>query len=234
MVFKVWEEFTVDRFLAIDEKQVPTRKEGLTNPRYLDAALFEDAFVAPFVESGFESHVACFLFEFRSSTGRQPEAFLDRVEEFLHRLPKSFRYAIEIREPRVLGERYRQMLQATRASHVFNHWDRMPSLAEQREGGYLGTGDFFVSRILTPLKMPYAVAKKKFAPYNRLDPKNILVQMRKDVVELCLDTIQGRLPGYILVNNRAEGCAPLTIQALEEDLSNRLRGTSDGSGLDVT
>jgi len=215
MVFKVWDELTVDRFEKVDQAQSPKRIQGAVNSNYLSVSLFEDAFLAPFIESGFKDHTGAFLFEFRSSTARNPEKFLALLEAFLLGLPKGFPYAVEIREPKLLGERYTSVLRATRTVHVINHWDRMPSIAGQMKQDVF-TGDRVISRILTPLRMPYAVAKKKFAPYNRLDPENILHEMRRDVFQLCQESVNRRLPGYILVNNRSEGCAPMTIQALEE------------------
>ncbi len=217
IIFKVWDELTVDRFEKVDQAQSPKRVQGATNPSYLSVPLFEDALLAPFVEAGFKDHIGAFLFEFRSSTARVPERFLGLLEKFLETLPKGFPYAVEIRDPRLLGPRYTSILRVTRTSHVINHWDRMPSIAKQLEQDVF-TGDRVVSRILTPLKMPYAVAKRKFAPYNRLDPVNILSEMRQDVLTLCQETVNRRLPGFILVNNRSEGCAPMTIQALEEAL----------------
>ena len=217
MVFKVWDELTVDRFEKVDQVQNPKRIQGSINPNYLNVSLFEDAFLSPFVEAGFKAHIGAFLFEFRSSTARNPHHFLALLESFLQGLPSGYPYAVEIREPRLLGERYTSLLRATNTAHVLNHWDRMPSIAKQMEHDVF-TGDRVISRILTPLRMPYAVAKQKFAPYSRLDPVNILPEMRQDVLHLCEESIQRRLPGYILVNNRSEGCAPMTIQALEEAL----------------
>lgn len=223
-VFKVWDEITVDRFQRVDQQHSPIRREGANNPHYLNAEIFEGLFLEPFREARFEDHVAAFIFEFRSSTGREPERFLSLLEPFLASLPKEWNYAVEVREPKVLSEGYTSLLQSAQVSHVYNHWDRMPSLREQMDRVPLG-GKAVVSRILTPLSMPYATAKAKFFPYNELRPENVLPTMRRDAIALALESIKSRLPSYILVNNRSEGCAPLTIKALEEMLQNAvLRG----------
>jgi len=222
LVFKVWDEITVDRFQKVDESQHHNRKAGEKNPAFLDAAYFQDHFLFPFQEAAFRDHTGCLLFEFRSSTARQPGRFLERLNKFLAALPTDYNYAVEVREPKLLTEDYVSVLRDNKASHVYNHWDRMPSLAEQMSAVPF-TGKIAVSRILTPLGMPYATAKKKFAPYNTLRPENVLPKMREDVVSLCLESVRQRLPGFILVNNRSEGCSPLTIRALEEMLQSRLR-----------
>jgi uncharacterized protein YecE (DUF72 family) len=226
-VFKVWDELTVDRFQKIDQQHSPLRKENHANPHYLNSEIFEGIFLEPFLEAGFKDHVAAFIFEFRSSTGKDPERFLTGLENFLQSVPKDWPYAVEIREPKLLGSEYVSILQQANVSHVYNHWDRMPSLAEQMEKIPL-TGKAVVSRILTPLNMPYAVAKQKFAPYNELRPENAMPQMRQDAVSLALQAIRSRLPGYILVNNRSEGCAPLTIKALEEMLHSAVVRMGEG------
>ncbi|MCG3198672.1 MAG: DUF72 domain-containing protein [Candidatus Omnitrophica bacterium] len=218
MVFKVWDELTVERFEKTDQSRNPRREAGRENPNFLSVELFREQFLNPFLEAGFEKRVAAFLFEFRASNARNPGRFLTRLEGFLHTLPKGFPYAVEIREPKLLADPYFSILRSAGVSHVFNHWDRMPSLAEQmRRGGF--AGDRVISRILTPLGMRYEAAKKKFSPYNRLLPENVLPEMRGDVVAMCHEAIRLRLPGYILVNNRSEGCAPITIQAIEEALT---------------
>jgi uncharacterized protein YecE (DUF72 family) len=228
MVFKVWDEITVDRFGKPDQLHSPRRVAGSLNPHYLNTALFEDAFLARFEEAKFRDRIGALLFEFRSSTAWRPLEFLNKLEKFLGKLPAGYPYAVEIREPKLLHlpssqeqKTYFAILRSAKVNHVFNHWDRMPSLAEQMTAESF-TSERVVSRILTPLKMPYEVAKKKFAPYAQLLPENILPQMRQDVLTLCLEAIRHQLPVYILVNNRSEGCAPQTIRALREMLQSAL------------
>jgi uncharacterized protein YecE (DUF72 family) len=228
IVFKVWDEITVDYFQEVDRERSPARIAGSPNPHFLDAHFFEDTFLAPFITSGFLPHVGCLLFEFRSSTARKPDRFIKSLESFLQKLPQGIPYAIEIREPNLLIPAYFSLLDSRKIAHVLNHWDRMPGIAEQIQKGGM-TGDHLVARILTPRGMPYAQARKKFAPYNRIEAKDILPEMRRDVVELCLEAIKKTLPAYVLVNNRSEGCAPLTVKALEKSLRERLQSNEPGT-----
>lgn len=92
----------------------------------------------------------------------------------------------------------------------------MPSLADRdtRMQGF--TAVFTVLRLLTPLKMSYAVAKKRAEPYSKIVEE--LPQMRRETVQLVRQAVtQGRCAS-VLVNNRCEGNAPLTVQALSEML----------------
>lgn len=60
--------------------------------------------------------------------------------------------------------------------------------------------------------MSYEAAKKRAAPYNKIVGE--LSQMRKETVALIKRAVGENRRAYVLVNNRSEGNAPLTVQAL--------------------
>lgn len=78
------------------------------------------------------------------------------------------------------------------------------------------TAPFTVLRLLTPLKMSYEAAKKRAEPYTRIVEE--LPEMRRGTVELVKKAVKEKQKAYVLVNNRSEGNAPLTIQALRTAL----------------
>lgn len=123
---------------------------------------------------------------------------------------------MEIRNAGLLGPRYYDMLKTHGVAHVYNHWCYMPSLAEQHQRMGAFTAPFTVLRLLTPLKMTYEAAKKRAEPYDKIVGE--LPEMRADTVRLVKQAIGQQLRAYVLVNNRAEGNAPLTIQALVDQL----------------
>ena len=67
-------------------------------------------------------------------------------------------------------------------------------------------------RLLTPLGMSYEAAKKRAEPYTKIVEE--LPEMRRDTVELVQKAIAENRRSYVLVNNRSEGNAPMTVQAL--------------------
>jgi hypothetical protein len=69
-----------------------------------------------------------------------------------------------------------------------------------------------VLRLLMPLKMSYEAAKKRAEPYNKIVAE--LPDMRNEAVVLIKDAIGHNRRAYVLVNNRLEGNAPFTVQAL--------------------
>lgn len=60
--------------------------------------------------------------------------------------------------------------------------------------------------------MSYEAAKKRPEPYNKIVEE--LPEMRRDTVELVKKAVGEQQKTYVLVNNRSEGNAPLTIHAL--------------------
>lgn len=98
------------------------------------------------------------------------------------------------------------------------HGTTIAPLAEQHTRIQWFTAVFTVVRLLTPLKMSYEAAKKWAEPYTKIVEE--LPQMRRKVVQLARQAISEGRYAYVLVNNRSEGNAPLTVQAL----SGMLRG----------
>jgi uncharacterized protein YecE (DUF72 family) len=208
MCFKVWEEITIPSFAKQPRYGA---RAGQPNPRFLDAKLFNEFVLTPYCEAKFAPQAGPFLFEFQRH-GMSSEEFCSRLDRFFSQLPQDFRYAVEIRNPGLLGPEYQRVLETHRVAHVYNHWSYMPPLAEQhtRMGSF--TAPFTVLRLLTPLKMSYEAAKKRAEPYTKIVEE--LPEMRQGTVELVRQTVAENRQAYVLVNNRAEGNAPLTVQGL--------------------
>jgi uncharacterized protein YecE (DUF72 family) len=64
--------------------------------------------------------------------------------------------------------------------------------------------------------MSYEAAKMRAAPYTKIVEE--LPEMRRETLELVKKAVSENCRAYVLVNNRAEGNAPLTIQALTDQL----------------
>ena len=210
MCFKVWEEITIPRY-ATQARYGP--RAGQPNPRFLDATLFEELVLAPYREAKFEPHTGPFLFEFQRH-GMPADEFCSRLDQFFLRLPRDFRYAVEVRNPTLLNAQYAQMLARHGVAHVYNHWSYMPPLMEQHTRLHGFTAVFTVLRLLTPLKLSYAAAKKQAEPYTKIVEE--LPQMRQETVQLARQAVSEGRRAYVLVNNRSEGNAPLTVQALSD------------------
>jgi uncharacterized protein YecE (DUF72 family) len=212
MCFKVWEELTIPVYAKQPRYGV---KAGQLNARFLDAQLFKDLVLTPYREAKFEPHIGSFIFEFQRH-GMSTEEFCSRLDEFFGQLPNDFRYAVEIRNAGLLGADYHKVLETHGVAHVYNHWSYMLLLSEQHKRMETFTAPFTVLRLLTPLKMTYEAAKKRAEPYTKMVGE--LPEMRRDTVTLVRQAISENRRAYVLVNNRAEGNAPLTVETLVDQL----------------
>ena len=215
VVSKVWEEITMPRFPELPRH---SGRAGAANPRYLDARAFCEEVLPPY-EKAFAGHTGPFVFEFPTEWQPTPERraeFLAGLDAFLGRLPPTHPYAVEIRTPAYFTRDYFDVLRRRGAAHVFNWWTRTPALLEQWEAAQPIPAGFSVTRILVPPGLPYEEAVRRFRPYDRiLAPRE---DMRRDLVRLIRHVTEAGADAFVLVNNRAEGCAPLTIRALAREL----------------
>jgi hypothetical protein len=128
-------------------------------------------------------------------------------------LPPGPLYTTEIRNSAILGSRYLSILRAHHVSHVYNHWTAMPPLSDQhRLLEQIFTAPHVVIRLLTPLGLACEKAVERYAPYDRIIAAQ--PRMRQDTTALVQQAVAQGKSVYVFVNNRAEGCSPLTIQAL--------------------
>lgn len=194
-------------------------EERSVNPDYLRPERFLEEVLVPFREH-FLDHVGPFLFQFPpapASMRPQPGAFAERLERFLAALPKGYPYAVELRDPTVLTAEYRQALAAHGVAHVCNYATAMPMPAEQERIVPLETAGFAVVRLLLRPGTRYDERREEFEPFDRIVDES--GPMRRDVVDLVGHALSLGREVFVLVNNKAEGCSPLTIRALAEMLA---------------
>jgi len=86
----------------------------------------------------------------------------------------------------------------------------MAPLAEQHRQMQGFTAVFTVLRLLTQLKMSYDAAKTRAEPYTKIVEE--LPEMRRETMVLVKKAVSENRRAYVLVNNRSEGNAPLTVQ----------------------
>lgn len=212
---KVPEDITVPRW---PKHARYGKRAGLDNPHFLDPHLLATGFLKPLAP--YSHWVATVMLEFGTlakSTFATLHAFLERLGPFLDALPRSVPLAIEIRNPEYLGDPYFSTLAERNVAHVFNAWTRMPALEEQAAMTGAFTADFSVVRALLTKGHAYAEAVDDFQPYRAVQRPNPSARVGLyRIVRQCLT--DGR-PIYTFVNNRLEGNAPGTIEAVADELS---------------
>jgi hypothetical protein len=85
----------------------------------------------------------------------------------------------------------------------------MPPIGHQLDLPGSVSATFLVARALLRPGRTYDEAVDAFSPYDRIqDPAP---HLRRDLLRLIETAVHARIPAYLLVNNRAEGSAPLTV-----------------------
>lgn len=207
---KVPEEITVKRWPG--HARYGSRA-GQPNQHFLDVAHFDRAFTH--VLKPHRRHVAVLMFEFGAFSAMDfPSVadFIESLERFLQALPAGWRYAIEIRNKEYLVPAYFAALARYNVAHVFNAWTWMPPIADQMALAHAFTADFTVVRALLPKGRTYEQAVKQLAPYQEIQQPDLET---RDALRQVVDRAQrvGQR-AYVFVNNRLEGNAPATIEAV--------------------
>ena len=188
-------------------------RAGQVNESFLNAALFDSGFLE--LLRPYRAQVAVLIFEFGAFSQRtysDVSEFLAELDPFLAALPRDFRYAVEIRNEEFLGAEYFGCLRSRGVAHVLNGWTRMPEIGEQMAMPEVYTADFTVARALLRKGRAYAEAVEKFSPYASVQDPN--PSTRQALRNLVVRAQERNEPSYIFVNNRLEGNAPETIQAI--------------------
>jgi uncharacterized protein YecE (DUF72 family) len=208
--FKVPEDITV----ATWPKHARYRdRAGEPNPHFLDARAF-GRFFARRLEP-YRDQLGPLIFEFgtfNKSTFPTPGDFYARLDPFLKALPEDFRYSVEIRNPEYLSPDYFGLLSDRNVAHVFNAWTRMPGLDDQAQLEDAYTADFTVVRALLRKGRIYEQAVKAFEPYRLVQEPN--EGAREGMRRVAERSRKTRKPAFLFVNNRLEGNAPGTIDAV--------------------
>ncbi|HXD86636.1 MAG TPA: DUF72 domain-containing protein [Urbifossiella sp.] len=187
-------------------------RSGMVNEHFLDAELFEGAFLRPLEPHRRQVGVIMFEFGTFASIDLPQTEFLARLQDFIAALPIGWNFGVEIRNREYLDTPYFEALSRHRVAHVFNAWTRMPPLAEQIELPGAWSADFAVVRALLQPGRSYEAAVQAFEPYERTQsPDESLRESLRTVIRRSLEKQQR---AYIFVNNRAEGNAPSTIEAV--------------------
>ncbi|MGC8794402.1 MAG: DUF72 domain-containing protein [Bryobacteraceae bacterium] len=188
---------------------------GQVNPSFLNRDLLERAFLARL--EPYRDRVAALIFEFGTFSKQAyatVDEFLQDLDRFLGCLPAGFRYSVELRNPEYLVGDYFDCLRARRVAHVFNAWTRMPELDVQLRIPGAFTTDFTVCRALLRRGRTYEEAVRLFAPYDRIKDPN--PRGRQALRRLIESAQRDGRSAFIFVNNRFEGNAPATIEAIVE------------------
>jgi hypothetical protein len=146
--------------------------------------------------------------------------FISELDGFLGKFPKGWPYAIEMRNKHWLAPEYFDCLTRHGVTHIFNSWDAMPSVNEQMALPGSGTNpNLRAARFLLKPGRKHEEAVKAFQPYAKVqDPYPGARAAGAALIA------EGKAAGpkrktFIYVNNRLEGNALETIEAMLERIT---------------
>jgi uncharacterized protein YecE (DUF72 family) len=210
-------------------------QSATVNPRFLDADYASERFVLPALE-GLGEKAGPLVFQFApmpSNLTRDAHALIERIAEFLSRLPAEHGgvrpvYAVELRNPDLLTPRFVHRVREVGARLCVAIHARMPAAARQAAAlrtmdaqpapgnGWTLAGPLVV-RWSLHAGLGYEQAKARYAPFNRLIDADVVT--RGTLVHLIRVAIRSGQSAYVIVNNKAEGCAPLSCLELARALA---------------
>jgi uncharacterized protein YecE (DUF72 family) len=210
---KVTDTVTLKRFPNLDRFG---DRAGKLNEHYLNAQVFADGFLAP-CES-IRSNIGVIMFEFSRfwpSDYEHGRDFIADLDKFLGALPKGWPYGVELRNRSWLKPEYFGCLSRHKVCHVFNSWEAMPPVSEQMQlPGSRTNPALTAARFLLKPGRAYEQAVEAFAPYESVKEENQEVRTagRQLIEEGKADSPKKRT--FVFVNNRLEGNALATIEAM--------------------
>jgi uncharacterized protein YecE (DUF72 family) len=190
---------------------------GAPNTHFLDTALLE-RFLERLTPLGRKLGPIMFQFEYLNRM-KMPsrDIFCERLQTFISRAPRGFRYAVETRNPNYLSPPFFRFLKDCDCGYVYLEGYYMPPIGSIFERFSPDTADFSIIRLHGGDRRQIETDTGEV--WDRLvSPKPEAVQAAVRIVRA---NARRRVLTYVNVNNHLEGSAPLTIQRLVEALVNK-------------
>ncbi len=213
--FKVTDEITIKKFTNLPRFG---DRAGKPNENLLNADLFTRAFLKPC--EAIRQHIGLRMFEFSKfypSDYEHGRDFVADLDRFPGALPTGWPYGVEIRNKNFLKPEYFAMLHKHGVTHVFNSWADMPPVNEHLAiEGSRTNQNLCAARFLLKPGRKYEDSVKMFDPYDKIKEPN--PDARAGGAALIKEGVSAgsRRKTFVYVNNRLEGNALATIDAMLE------------------
>lgn len=205
------------------------------NPLFLDPDLALREFIEPAMR-GLGSKVGALVFQLSPLPPdwlRQPSLLMAHLARLLERMPDvqsaipGACIAVEVRDPAVLVPELADLLKQTGHAYCLGLHARMPPIEDQLP----------MLRRLWPSPLVcrwnlhrrhgahgYETARALYAPFNHIqDPDP---QTRQTLARVIVATVRAGWPAHVSISNKAEGCAPLSVASLAEEVVAQWDGTA--------
>lgn len=143
--------------------------------------------------------------------------FVPALGRLLRGLPQGLSYSLELRDEELLGPRLRGELEGTSTSLCASIHPHLPDPDQQLLKVPPTMGTPVVFRWNLRPSLDYKQAKNNFSPFRQLASEDS--RRRRLLARLVRRALQAGRAVYLTANNKAEGCAPLTLLKFLEELS---------------
>lgn len=171
-----------------------------------------DDFIAPASE-GLGAKAGPLLFQFPPmgfGTKGDAARFVARLGAFLRALPMGPLYAVELRDRALVGPELGEVLADAGIAPCLTVHPTMPSVEIQSRALALDPTRPLVMRWMLRANHRYAEAKDLYAPFDRVaEPDD---EARDALARLARAALGAGLDAWIVVNNKAEGSSPLSVE----------------------
>ncbi len=168
-------------------------------------------------------------------TQKECYEYIDKITQFFTDLPKEVEgetpiYGLEIRTLSIYTKRLLNQLRNTGVRLVVGIHPSMPNVERQTaalryfedpdaEGDeWLMRGPLIVRWALNPIQKN-GVGKMTYSPYNKIVHPDI--ETRSGIANLVAVAEKSNQNSFVIINNEAEGCAPLSVVALAKLIAKR-------------
>jgi uncharacterized protein YecE (DUF72 family) len=190
------------------------------NPTFLDVGCARERFVEPCL-AGLGSKAGALLFQFppiARALLRERSRFVQRLHAFLMALPAGPLYAVEVRDTALLTRPFFAAVRDAGAHYCVAVHPRLPAVAVQAAAmAGAGPAPLVVRWNLNPREPDYDAAKARYAPFDRLVDED--ESTRESIARLVAAPLAAGEPAFVIANNKAEGCAPLTLEKLATSIA---------------
>jgi uncharacterized protein YecE (DUF72 family) len=187
------------------------------NPLFLDPQAVLDLCVRPASE-GLGAKLGVLVFQISPLPRRwlEPDALVPVLERLwplvLPALPPGARAAVELRDAAPLTPALAASLKAHGVRCCIGLHDRMPAIDEQLPMQRATWPGDLVCRWNLHRGLRYTQAKAKWEPFDRLQAPD--PETRRVLAKVILATLNAGHSAFVVINNKAEGSAPLSVLEL--------------------
>ena len=184
----------------------------------IDVERLQREFLLPAAQ-GLGSHLGPILFQFPPSVWREwgsRVTFCQALGRMVQDLPKEFRYCVEVRDEELLGPQLAEALSSSSVGLCASIHPQLPPMEKQLLAVPPNRGLPVMFRWNLRPSLEYTEAKEDFRPFNSLQSPD--PQRRSSLARMIVRALQAERQVYVTVNNKAEGCAPLSLKKLLEEL----------------